>query len=118
MLFRSPGAPNFLNLAAEMDTPLEAEPMKAQLLRPLEARFGRVRTADKNAPRTLDIDIIVFDGQVIDSALWQRAFIALPIAELLPNLPHPQTGERLADFAQRILPSSGAQSLPHIHICP
>ncbi len=114
----SPGAPNFLNLAAEMQTHLDAETMKTQLLRPLESRMGRVRTADKNAPRTLDIDIIVFDGLVVDEALWQRAFIALPVAELLPNLPHPETGERLSDFAQRILPSSGAQRRPQIHICP
>jgi 2-amino-4-hydroxy-6-hydroxymethyldihydropteridine diphosphokinase len=114
----SPGAPNFLNLAAEMCTDLDAQAMKTQLLRPLESRMGRVRTADKNAPRTLDIDIIVFDGQVLDEALWQRSFIALPVAELLPDLPNPNTGECLADFAKRLLPGSGARLRSPIYICP
>lgn len=46
--------PNFLNLALLLTTPLDAETLKMQVLRPLEARLGRVRSADKNAPRPID----------------------------------------------------------------
>ncbi len=80
--------------------------------------MGRVRTADRNAPRTLDIDIILFDGVVLDDALWERSFIAIPLAELLPSLPHPATGETLADLAARLLPGSGAIRHPEIKLCP
>lgn len=114
----SANAPNFLNLAAWMQTEVDARTLKEAVMRPLEARLGRVRTADKNAPRTLDIDIILFDGVVLDEALWQRNFIAIPMAELLPDLIHPETGERLADLAARLLPGSGAIAHPEIKLCP
>ena len=56
--------PDFLNLAVRISTPLGAAELKEQVLRPLEAQMGRVRTEDKNASRTIDIDIILFDGKV------------------------------------------------------
>lgn len=94
----SPG-PNFINLAVGLSTPLEAASLKHQVLAPIENRLGRVRTDDKNAPRTIDLDIIVFDGVVVDLQLWQRAHLAVPLAELLPELVNTQTNTRLEEIA-------------------
>lgn len=50
--------PDFLNAAVVIHTSLDPWQLKERFLRPLEAQLGRVRTADKNAPRTIDIDIV------------------------------------------------------------
>ena len=93
--------PNFLNAALLCQTSLAAEALKWQVLRPLEARLGRVRNQDKNAPRPIDFDIITVDGRLYDPLLWQYAFRAVPVAELLPDLIS-ETGERLAEAARRL----------------
>ena len=93
--------PNFLNAALLCQTPLGAEALKWQVLRPLEARLGRVRNKDKNAPRPIDFDIITLDGQLYEPLVWQYSFRAVPVAELLPEL-RSVTGERLAEAARRL----------------
>ena len=94
----SPG-PNFLNAAALLSSPLKAVELKFNVLRKIEAGLGRVRSADKNAPRTIDLDILIFDGQVLEESLWSRIFLAVPLAELLPNLEHPETCQLLHEAA-------------------
>lgn len=96
----SPG-PNFLNAALLCQTSLGAEALKWRVLRPLEARLGRVRNKDKNAPRPIDIDIITVDGRLHDPLLWQYSFRAVPVAELLPDLTS-EKGERLSEAARRL----------------
>lgn len=93
--------PDFLNLSMLVSTSLEARPLKQQLLRPLEARMGRVRTADKNAARPIDIDIILYDGKVLDPDLWRQVYLAIPISELFPDI-QAKNGERLIDVAMRL----------------
>lgn len=92
---------DFLNMAVLVTTHLAAWQLKEQVLRPLEARMGRVRTSDKNAPRPIDIDIILFDGQLIDPDLGQHAYLAMPVAELLPDF-HFRDGEDLKDKAEHL----------------
>lgn len=94
--------PYFLNLAARVITELEAESLKWSVLREIEEQMGRVRTADKYAPRPIDLDIVLFDGEVLDNGLWERGYIALTVAELEPGLIHPLTGERLDEVAKRL----------------
>lgn len=94
--------PNFINLAVCVRTELDAAALKDQVITPIEQQLGRVRTADKNAPRTIDLDIILFDGQVLDHNLWRRIFLALPVSELFPNLQHPDTGQTLKQVAERL----------------
>jgi 2-amino-4-hydroxy-6-hydroxymethyldihydropteridine diphosphokinase len=106
----SPG-PNFLNIGARIATPLDAAALKEHVLSPIEKQLGRVRSADKNAPRTMDIDIILFDGQILDATIWQRVYLALIFAEMLPGLRHPVTGETLAETAHRLREKSPA--VPH-----
>lgn len=94
--------PNFLNQALLVRTDLAPQELKEQVLRPLESDLGRVRSADKNAPRTIDIDVILWDSQVVDEQIWQRAHVAVPVEEVWPEpLPGPG-GETLAQTAARL----------------
>ena len=101
--------PNFLNVAVEISTDLEPSAIKSELVQPIEQQLGRVRTAVKNAPRTIDVDPIVFNNIVLDEGLWKKAFMALPIAELLPLLPHPQNALSLSEIAVQLKSSAFAE---------
>ena len=103
--------PNFLNMGALVATPLDAASLKEQVLGPIEKALGRERSADKYAPRTMDIDIIIFDGLVLDPEIWRRVYLALIFAEMLPSLTHPGSGTKLAEIAQRLPGRSTA--IPH-----
>ncbi|MFN2153990.1 MAG: 2-amino-4-hydroxy-6-hydroxymethyldihydropteridine diphosphokinase, partial [Anaerolineae bacterium] len=52
--------PNFLNAAALIETEYGAAELKDEVLAEIEQELGRVRTADRNAPRTIDLDIILY----------------------------------------------------------
>ncbi len=93
--------PPFLNAALLAKTPLDAGSLKKLVMLPLEAQLGRVRTKDKNAPRTIDIDLIVFDQHVQDPGLWNLAHIAVPVSEILPAF-EAESGEHLKDFALEV----------------
>jgi len=106
--------PDFLNMALLVATPLDALQLKIQVLRPLEAEMGRVRSADKNAARPIDLDIIVFDGETLDGPLWEHAYRAAPVAELLPDL-RSNSGETLRQAAERLSASEKVESVAEIH---
>lgn len=99
--------PNFLNAAAIVRTQLTASQLKQKVLRPIEQKLGRVRQANKNGPRPIDIDIILFNRQVIklggrhipDAEVLERPFVAIPLAEIAPDYIHPVTDQRLTDIA-------------------
>jgi len=93
--------PDYLNLALLVSTHLDAKQLKEQVLRPLEAQMGRVRTEDKNASRTIDLDVILFDGEVLDQDIWQHVHQAVPVGELFPGLLS-EAGESLKDVARRL----------------
>lgn len=110
--------PNFLNAAALVETELNLTQVKLQLLEVVEKKLKRVRTADKNAPRTIDVDIILYNdavleyelpdgrhGQVPDPDLLRFPHVAIPIADLAPDMLHPVTGETLSGIAQRLMES-------------
>ena len=94
--------PNFLNAVLLAATPLDPETLKTEVLRPLEAKLGRVRSANKYAPRPIDLDILIFDETVIEPNLWNYAFRAAPLAEILPEYLSPE-GERLETAAARLI---------------
>lgn len=93
--------PDYLNLALQVETTLDAYDLKQQVLRPLESMLGRVRTEDKNASRTIDLDIILFDGVVLDQTLWQFTHLAIPVSELFPDY-RDEMGESLQVIAKRL----------------
>ena len=103
--------PSFLNATVLVETELEPVRFKNEVLAEIERRLGRVRTDDKNAPRTIDADMTLFnqdifdldeDHHIPDPQLLEFAHIAVPIAELAPELPHPETGEPLSAIAARL----------------
>ncbi|MFC1976496.1 2-amino-4-hydroxy-6-hydroxymethyldihydropteridine diphosphokinase, partial [Chloroflexota bacterium] len=100
--------PNFLNAATLVETDQSPESFKDEVIRRIEDDLGRVRTADKFAPRSIDIDIMLFNDQVLDvdnrhipdPEVLERPFVAIPLAEIAPDYRHPETGQTLRDIAQ------------------
>jgi 2-amino-4-hydroxy-6-hydroxymethyldihydropteridine diphosphokinase len=101
------GGPDYINAVAELRSTLEPEALLLAL-QSIEARFGRERP-HRNAPRTLDLDLLRYGERQVRSAaltlphprLQERAFVLLPLAELAPALvgavPRGQRIERMAD---------------------
>jgi len=56
--------------------------LKMEVLTPLEAQMGRLRSGDKNAARPIDLDIILFDRLILDPTLWHLAHRAVPVSEI------------------------------------
>jgi 2-amino-4-hydroxy-6-hydroxymethyldihydropteridine diphosphokinase len=94
--------PDFINAVVEMTTVLPAPTFLAQLFA-IEARFGRRRdfaTPVPNAPRTLDLDLLLYGDLVSHDAqltlphprMHQRAFVLAPLAEIAPELHIPGLG--------------------------
>lgn len=99
---------NFLNAAVLLETPLSARALRFEVIAGIELKLGRVRDPqNKNAPRTIDIDLALFNREVIDAPelqipdpnLCQRAFVARPLADADPGYVHPLAGRTLAELA-------------------
>ncbi|MBL8851522.1 MAG: 2-amino-4-hydroxy-6-hydroxymethyldihydropteridine diphosphokinase, partial [Planctomycetaceae bacterium] len=95
---------NYLNAAVLLETIHSAAELRGRILPEIEAALGRVRDPhDKYAARTIDIDIALFDRDVMEVAgaripdpdISRRAFVAVPLAEIAPDYVHPLTGQRL-----------------------
>ena len=108
--------PRFMNATAWISTELDALSLKEQVLRPIEEKLGRVRGEDKYAPRTIDLDILVFDEKIVDEGLWKRDFLALPTSELRPDLLDEQTGRNLGEIAQSLKTHSSAVVVPDLDL--
>lgn len=93
--------PNFLNVCVLLLTPLDPEQVKHEINRPIEAQMGRVRGEEKNAPRQIDIDIVLFDETPHNTQTWNQAFVIVPLAELLPEL-KTHSGETLSELARQL----------------
>ncbi len=99
-----PEQPRFLNGIWQIETSLPARQLKFDVLRGIESDLGRIRTADKYAPRTIDLDVVLYGRLVVDEPdlripdpdIRQRPFVAVPLLELAPDLILPDTGEKLA----------------------
>lgn len=99
--------PNYLNAAAVVETELTAKQFKRRVIRPIERALGRVRTADKFGPRSIDIDIILFNRDIFEldnhpipnRELVERPFVGIPLAEIAPDYIHPETGQSLSEMA-------------------
>lgn len=98
---------NFLNAAALLQTDEPAETLHANVIRPIEHTLHRVRTPNPNAPRTIDLDLSLFNEAILvlphhripDPDILTQAFVAIPLAEIAPAYHHPETGQTLAEIA-------------------
>jgi 2-amino-4-hydroxy-6-hydroxymethyldihydropteridine diphosphokinase len=93
---------NFLNFALLFQTKFDLELLKTTILKPLEEKLGRVRSANKNAPRTMDLDVVLFNSIVIDEKMWEQYFIALPLSELFPQMVEVKSGKSLREIAREL----------------
>ncbi len=96
----APG-PNYLNACVALITPLLQEALKVQVLHPIEMELGRRRTTNKFAPRTMDIDIILFDDLSCHVKYWEQAFVVIPLAEIYPDYENPLNHESITETATR-----------------
>lgn len=96
------GGGNYLNACLEYETSLSQTALKETVLRPIETQLGRKRSADKFTPRTIDIDIVVFDGEIVGERWLTQAFVVVPLAEILPEFKNPASKESLQDTATRL----------------
>ena len=77
--------PDFTNGAFLIETTLNFEDFNATL-KSLETRCGRKPTANKHAPRTLDLDVIAWNDEIIDPDFYQRDFLQKMINQILPHI--------------------------------
>ncbi len=103
---RRPDQADYRNGVVAVRTSMAPRELRDKVLRPIEAMLDRNRSEDKYAPRTVDLDLILYGDEVIretdmnlpDDDLRERPFIAVPLLEIAPELVLPDDGTRLADL--------------------
>jgi 2-amino-4-hydroxy-6-hydroxymethyldihydropteridine diphosphokinase len=112
----NPSDPPFVNAVARVATELEPADLLL-VLHEVEAEFGRSER-EKNAPRTLDLDLIDYDGRVEEGALVLphprldgRAFVLLPLRDVAPDWRHPVSGKTVSELSAAA-PAGDVEPLP------
>jgi len=97
--------PRFINGVWWIDTSLPPLEVRQRVLRPIEARLGRLRTQDKFGPRTIDLDLVLYNDAVVrenDLTLPHpdvtRPFVYFPVIELLAR----GSGDMSDDLRERM----------------
>jgi GTP cyclohydrolase-4 len=106
--------PRFLNLVCQVETLLSPVEMLT-LAKSIEIKLGR-KLSKTDAPRPIDIDILFYGDQVIKTPeliiphprLVERAFVLVPLAEIVPELVHPIIGKTVKELNRRV---SGMQGV-------
>ena len=98
------GQPRFLNAVVGVEVDLDADMLRKRL-REIEAEMGRVRTADKYAPRPIDLDLVALDA-FLDPEVGRRAYLAVILAEVAPDLALGDSGETVGGRADRLRAAS------------
>ena len=99
--------PRFLNMACQAFTRLAPEGLLS-LAKGIESKMGRVGKTGE--PRLIDIDILLYGDQVIETpeltiphpAMTRRAFVLVPLNEIAPAVVHPVTGQTVKDMLKAI----------------
>ncbi len=111
---------DFLNAAVLIETSFSLADLRNVAINAIEAKLRRVRDPNnKNAPRTIDIDIALYNRDVIeidgrripDPDIISRPFVAVPLAELDVDYVHPETGTTLREIADGFEAAAGGMKL-------
>lgn len=110
-----PSDPPFVNAVARISTKLSPTDL-LNVLHAVESSFGRHRSTDsvqKNAPRTLDLDLIDYNGLVQPGPpalphprMAQRTFVLLPLREIAPDWNHPENGHSITALIAALGPAA------------
>jgi 2-amino-4-hydroxy-6-hydroxymethyldihydropteridine diphosphokinase len=98
----------FYNLAAAFDSDDSVEQVVATLA-DIEDRHGRLRNGERFAPRTLDLDLLLYGDEIIKAEKYHvprdeiphYAFVLWPLAEMVPQMRHPESGESYAQMWEK-----------------
>jgi 2-amino-4-hydroxy-6-hydroxymethyldihydropteridine diphosphokinase len=110
--------PRFVNAVIALETELEPRRLLSELLA-IELEYGRDRAAEiASGPRTLDLDILLFDEVRISEPgleiphlrLAQRAFVLIPLCEIAAQASDPRTGETVTQLLHGLFPNSEGDS--------
>ena len=107
--------PRFLNLVCQVYTTLAPAALLA-LAKGFELKLGRAH-GKSNAPRPIDIDILFYGDQVMETPelviphprLTERAFVLIPLAEIAPDLVHPVSGKTIRELLQGLADTQGVR---------
>jgi 2-amino-4-hydroxy-6-hydroxymethyldihydropteridine diphosphokinase len=94
--------PNYLNACVLFQCPFMQVELKENIIRPIESQLGRKRGENKFAPRTIDIDIVLFDEKPYNVEYCNYAFVIVPLAEIYPEYQNPITNENVTETATRL----------------
>jgi 2-amino-4-hydroxy-6-hydroxymethyldihydropteridine diphosphokinase len=112
------GEPDFYNGVVAIDTDVSPITLKWNVLRAIEAALGRRRGADRYESRTIDLDLLVYGDSVLstdeltlpDPDILERAFVAVPLYEIAPELVLPGFRVPIRQIAEQ-LPAESMQPL-------
>jgi 2-amino-4-hydroxy-6-hydroxymethyldihydropteridine diphosphokinase len=104
----NPGQPRFLNMVCQVKTMLRAQDLLV-LAKAIERKLGRL-PGKRNSPRPIDIDILFYGEQVIDTPelvvphprIISRAFVLVPLAEIAPTLVHPVAKKTVTELLKEL----------------
>jgi 2-amino-4-hydroxy-6-hydroxymethyldihydropteridine diphosphokinase len=105
---------NYLNACVLFKTDFLQVELKERVIRPIEAQLGRKRSENKFSPRTIDIDIVLFDNEPYNDKFWRFAFVIVPLAEIYPEYQNPLTQERITQTATRLQAEVWMEARPEV----